>query len=440
MTVVKKVNPITGERDIRVCRDYKPINAVTKPKVWPTPRIDKILPKLTKYKYYIAVDVTSAYFHIKVREKDRKYLTFATSKGQFTPIVMPFGPIGVPAEFNAAMKQVLGRLSNEPWLTQYFDDITIGGNSKQELISQLRQVLDKFRKSNLKIKLTKCEWYKEEINVLGWTVSQGRIRPQKAKIEPILKWEWPKSIDEIKKLETFMGKVTYIGKFIPKLAELAKPIREVIHKKRILTDKDAVKGFNEIKRLITEEQHIGVIDQDKPITIWTDASDYAIGATITQKENGKDIPRGYCSYTLSPSETKWTSMVRKEALAVRKAIEHFRTEIQLHQPGMIIIKTDSRDLYHILNKNTQHIDDEIMKTKKEVNMIFAKVEHISGKDNIIADCMSRMPLTSEILNRRKEFWDDKIERTLGQIRDLPYIVKMKDNDNNSNVAQKKFAQ
>src|SRR5208282_2370048 len=107
----------------------------------------------------------------------------------------------------------------EGWLFTYFDDITIGGNTSQELMGRLKRTLECCKEFNIKIKITKCEWERPTDKDLLWK----------------------------KSLESFLGKINYLREFIPNISEKCKEIREVIRKKRPLKDQTAQKMFEEIK-------------------------------------------------------------------------------------------------------------------------------------------------------------------------------------------------
>src|SRR5262249_26508675 len=145
--------------------------------------------------------------------------------------------------------------------------------------------------------------------------------------------------------------VNYLSKFIPKLAELAKPIREVHQNKKRLEDKQVKENFEKIWKIIIGDPELKGINPQEPVIIRTDASEIAGGAVLLQKEKGILKPRGYFSTTFTETEKKWKSMVRKEALVMRKAIQHFIKDIKCLRPGWITtIQTDNQTLKNMLRK------------------------------------------------------------------------------------------
>ena len=132
-----------------------------------------------------------------------------------------------------------------------------------------------------------------------------------------------------------------------------------------------------------------MIEPGKPIKIQTDASKDATGAVLLQQNSQKQwIPRGYYSYTFTPTERKWQSMVRKEAKAVANAVIHFEKDLPVGI-GPIIIETDSSTLVNMLKQAKQHRDEEVAMAQYMIQKIMAEVNHIRGEENILADSLSR---------------------------------------------------
>ena len=418
--VTKKADPITGEKAKRVAIDYTGLNANTKMKNYPIPNIRRIVEKSTLFKKYILIDIKSAYNHIPVKEECQELLGFAVeNRGRFIPTRMNFGPKGAPAVFGAAMQMIFGDLYRTGWFYQYFDDLTICGNTTKELMERFEIVMQKIEQYNLTIKLTKCEWEKEEINILGSRISKGSQKIQPKYLEAVKQWKLTSE-----NAESFLGMINYLSKFIPNLAELTKPIREIVERpkekkgglkppKRSVNDPEVIRNFEKIRQIILNDPELKGIDPNKPVTIRTDASDIAGGAVLMQEENKILKPRAYFSTTFNETERKW-HILRKEALVLRKAVQHFKKDIKCLRPGWITIQTDNQTLKNMLKKPQQHDDTEIQYAAYEVAQIFANVEHIKGSENFIADFLSQ---------KRKTIQPSNEERLLVGIMDNPdYIV------------------
>ena len=171
--VYKKANLITGEKEPRVCFDYKGLNANSKNIGYPIPRIHIIKQMMKRHSLFTGIDITSAYNHIEVEEDTRRLLQFAVDKlGKYEPLRMPFGPKGAPGIFATAMQQTFQDLYPTGWFGQYFDDLTVAANSEQELLSRLVMVFERIKAKKLTVKLTKCDWNKKELHILGGVITQ----------------------------------------------------------------------------------------------------------------------------------------------------------------------------------------------------------------------------------------------------------------------------
>ena len=233
-TAKKKDNEITGSKNrLRVCVDYKPINTVTEIISFSIPSKEEILESIGQWEMYITIDISSAYTHILIPKQYRHYLAFSTKNSEkYQPTVMNFGGKCMPMIFAAAMRRVFRPLINNGWFYQYFDDLTIGGNNENDLIKKFTQVLQLCQKANLKIKLTKCDWFKREIKLLGWIISKEGRRIDPKHVKAIEDWKWPTDPEQIvKNLQAFKGLVNYCARFIPNLAEKESYLQKAIKDK-----------------------------------------------------------------------------------------------------------------------------------------------------------------------------------------------------------------
>src|SRR5256885_7444435 len=157
-------------------------------------------------------------------------------------------------------RRVFRPLINNGWFYQYFDNLTIGGNNEEDLTKKFNKVLQLCKEANLKIKLTKCDWFKKEIKLLGWIISKNGRKIDPKHIKTINNWKWPEKTDTIvKELQAFNGLINYCARFIPNLAEKQHYIQRAIKNKNI-ADKEAQKAFEEIKTEIKKDRQLGRID------------------------------------------------------------------------------------------------------------------------------------------------------------------------------------
>ena len=137
---------------------------------------------------------------------------------------MPFGASNAPATFQRLIENCLGDL-NLRWCVVYLDDIIVYGKSPEEILERLGAVFEKLRKAGLKLKPSKCAFFKEQIQFLGHIVSKEGISTCPEKVHAVQEWPTPKTIND---LRSFLGFVGYYRKFIKGFSQIAKPLNSLL--------------------------------------------------------------------------------------------------------------------------------------------------------------------------------------------------------------------
>ncbi|GBG93209.1 hypothetical protein CBR_g60597 [Chara braunii] len=178
-------------KDLRLCIDYRKLNAQTVKNAGPLPRIDDLLERLGSATYFSKLDLKSGYHQIEIQPQDRYKTAFKTRYGHFEWVVMPFGLTNAPATFQAAMTTEFRDLLDRSVLI-YLDDILVYSSPLDEYIIHLRVVLNRLRLAKYKANLDKCEFAKQELEYLGHFVTPKGIRPLADKIQAIVDWPEPR--------------------------------------------------------------------------------------------------------------------------------------------------------------------------------------------------------------------------------------------------------
>ena len=200
-------------------------------------------------------------------------------------------------------------MADIPGCDAIVDDILIWGRNIKEHDATLKKVLDRCRINNLKLNEEKLEFRKSSVTYVGHVLSDKGVKPDSEKCRAINEMEEPKDISE---LQTFMGLVQYLGKFIPNLSEVTAPLRK-------LQEKDVIwhwhaeqqQSFNKLKQLITEAPVLRFYDPRKELTLSVDASSKGLGAVLIQEEQ----PVAYASRALTKCQMNY-AQIEKEALAI----------------------------------------------------------------------------------------------------------------------------
>ena len=167
--------------DIRMCVDYRRLNAVTKRPIFPIPDAQQLFDTLEGSCYFSTLDLSQGYHQVPVAENDIPKTAFTTRRGQFEYLRMPFGLCSAPATFQLLMHTVL-RSENWTKCLIDLDDILVFGKTGEEHEDRLRTVLQRIREAGLKLSPEKCHLFQREVSYLGHTVSSKGIHTSSEKI------------------------------------------------------------------------------------------------------------------------------------------------------------------------------------------------------------------------------------------------------------------
>lgn len=383
--LVQKKMDATGEIKYRMVIDYRRLNEITVDDKYPLPNITDLFDRLGKSVYFSTIDLASGYHQIEVAKEDRQKTAFSTQGGHFEFKRMPFGLKTAPATFQRAMDSVLRGLQGIHCLV-YLDDIIVYSNSLQEHIQKLRKVFDRLRQTNLKVQLDKTEFLRKEVLYLGHTITKDGLKPNDDKVKAVLNFPLPKTQTEIK---SFLGLIGYYRKFIRDFAKITKPLTTCLKKNhKIIINEEYIKAFQQCKELLTSAPLLQYPDFEKPFVLTTDASNFAIGAVLSQGQIGSEKPIAYGSRTLNDAETRY-STIEKELLAIVWAIKHFRPYLYGRK---FIIYTDHRPLAWL--DSIKEPNSKLTRWRLNLASYNYEIQYKNGKQNTNADALSRIKLNA----------------------------------------------
>lgn len=381
--VVPKKLDASGKRKWRLVIDYRKLNDKTVEDRYPIPNISDILDKLGRCIYFSTLDLASGFHQIEVNEKDIPKTAFSVEHGHYEFLRMPFGLKNAPSTFQRVMDNILREHIGIRCLV-YMDDIIVFSASLQEHIENLAKIFECLRKFNMKIQLDKCEFLRKEVAFLGHIITPDGVRPNPDKIKVIREWPLPKSEKE---LRGFLGVLGYYRKFIKDFALIAKPLTNCLRKgETIQHTKEFVDAFHRFKQILTSSSILQYPDFSQQFIVTTDASNHAIGAVLSQGTIGSDKPIAYASRTLSQSEEKLPA-IEKELLAIHWGCKYFRPYLFGRK---FVLYTDHKPLTYGLN--LKNPNDKILKWMVELREFDFEVRYKPGKQNVVADALSRIPL------------------------------------------------
>ena len=368
---------------LRPCIDYRKLNEITKKNRYPLPRIDELQDRLLGAKWFTAIDVRDAYYRIRMKEGEEWKTAFKTRWGLYEYQVMPFGLTNAPASFQELINDTL-REYLDIFVVAYLDDILIFSKTYKEHVGHVKKVLTNLREKDLPIKLSKCEFHKHAIGFLGYRVSDQGIGPDPDKVKSIQ--EWPEPTD-VKGVQALLGILNYYRRMIQGFSHLAGPLTALTKKDATFHfGKECRDAFKALKDRLTTEPILAIFDPEKEATVDTDASDYAIGARLTQKaEDGKARTVAYYSRKMTGPELNY-DIHDKELLAVVEALKQWR--VYLEGPKYPVqIYTDHKNLlYWTTTKQLNRRQVRWAETLASYNFV---INHVRGTENTCADALSR---------------------------------------------------
>ena len=307
---------------LRMCVDYRRLNAVAVADAYPMPRVDDLIDSLGKAKYITTLDLARGYWQVPVQEESRPHTAFTTPYGLFQFKVMPFGLHGAPATFQRMMDGLLAGCSG--FAAAYLDDVVIFSTDWGDHIRHIHSILGKLREAGLTIKPKKCQFAMDQCTYLGHVVGNGEVRPDKSKIQAVKDFPTPATKRQVR---AFLGLTGYYRKFIADYAELAVELTDLTKKdapSRVRWTAACEKAFQALKGKLCSAPVLRSPNFDKQFILQTDASDRGVGAVLSQyDDDGTDYPVAFFSRKLLPREVRY-STIEKECLAIKVATHAFR--------------------------------------------------------------------------------------------------------------------
>ena len=387
----------------RLVVDYRGLNEQTEHDSYSLPLIDSILQKQQKKRIFTVLDLKHGYHQMPLHPDSRPCTAMSTPLGPMQWKVVPMGAKNGNAAFQRMMEDLLGPVRD--CADPFVDDIIIGSGTENmtedELMDahekDLRRVLSELDKHNMVCKPTKASLFVKEVEFAGHVVGHGQRRPMPGKLASLHHWEKPQTISE---LRSFMGFCNYYSGYVRMYAELSGPLHKMLQvgkfdgrkgsKKKLAWTPEAEDAFNSLKERLLGQLGLFLVDPDKGFVLRTDASDYAVGAVLEQvRDDGTHVPVAFWSRILAEGQRRTWTAREKKTYAIVCALRKWSGHIGL-QP--VVVCTDHQSLQ---SWHKEHVDTPSGPAARRARWheTFAKfdlsVVYVPGKDNTVADCLSR---------------------------------------------------
>ena len=268
--IVKKPNG-----SLRICLDPTDLNKYIVRPVCNSRTLDDVSHQLKDAKYFSVFDATKGFFHLPLSTKSRLLTAMLTQEGVYVFNVLAMGLCNAGDLFESALRDLL---SGPPGVKNIADDILVFGSTQEEHDANVIRFLERCLEIDLHLNPDKVKINCKSVPFFGIVLTADGIKPDPKKVETIKKWPMPRNITE---LQSFLGSVNYLSRFIPGLSRLCKPLQVLIKKNSEYVWTDVYdRVFQELKDRVSEDCLIQFYDPHKPLFIECDASKHGIGCVM----------------------------------------------------------------------------------------------------------------------------------------------------------------
>jgi len=325
----------------RMVVNYKAVNNATIGDSHNLPCMQELLTLLRGKNIFSTFDCKSGFWQVLLDEESQLLTAFTCPDGHYQWKVVPFGLKQAPSIFQRHMQNALRGLEN--YCTVYVDDIIVFSDSEEKHYFHVLTVLKTIEKHGIILSKKKANLFKTKINFLGLEIDQGTHCPQNHILENIHKFS--NVIEDKKHLQRFLGVLTYAEGYIPKLAELRKPLQVKLKKDYVWewkqSDTDYIK---KIKKNLTSFPKLYLPQKEDFLIIETDASNDFWGGVLKAKTTEKEEICKYTSGSFKQAERNYHSN-EKELLAVKNTISKFSIYLT---PVKFLVRTDNKNFTFFL--------------------------------------------------------------------------------------------
>ncbi|XP_041926157.1 uncharacterized protein LOC121689966 [Alosa sapidissima] len=398
--------------DLRICTDFRWLNARTVKDAHPLPHQADVLAALGGNVFFSTMDLTSGYYNVPLHEEDKKYTAFSSPLGLHEYNRLPQGLCNSPATFMRMMLSIFGD-QNFLSLLCYLDDVLVFGRSEAESLQRLRMVFERLKEHNLKLSPAKCNFLRRSVKFLGHIISQEGVASDPDKVEAIVNVSQSDLMEadgvtpSASKIRSFLGMVVYYQHFIENCSVLARPLFSLTGgskrprrgkgvakpvQKRKLCPQDwspeCTEAFQNLKSALVSSVPLAHPDFTKPFLLSVDASTSGLGAVLSQVQPNEDKARpiAFASKSLNHAQSKYPAH-RLEFFAMKWAIcDKFSHWLRGHR---FTVWTDNNPLKYVLTK--PKLDACEQRWVARLAPFDFDILYIPGPKNVVADALSREP-------------------------------------------------
>ena len=334
--------------ELRLCVDYRGLNEITIKNRYPLPLVNELLDRLNGSTVFSKLDLRNAYHRIRIKEGDEWKTAFRTRYGHYEYLVMPFGLTNAPATFQAYINRALRGLV-DVFCIVYLDDILVFSRDEEEHYRHLEAVIERLHRVDLYANPKKCEFFKDEVEYLGFLVNKSGIRMDPARVKTIKEWPRPKTYRDI---QVFLGFCNFYRRFIYGFSGIVRPLQLLLHglkngkKPGSITDVEwqapQQQSFEKLVNVFTAAPVLRHYDPTLRVRVEVDASSTACAGILSLLWEDGWYPIAYCSKKFTGAELHYP-IYDKELYAIVYSFKQWRHYLE-GAPGTIEVWSDHENL------------------------------------------------------------------------------------------------
>ena len=377
---------------LRICLDPTDLNPHIIRPVCNSNTLDDIIHKLKHAKHYAVFDAIKGFFHVPLDDKSKLLTVMLTPLGVFIYNVLAMGLSNANDIFEQCLQDILHDL---PGVLNIADDILVFGETYEEFKGNVLKFLDRCIEKDLHLNADKFKLNCEAVPSFGHLLTKNGIKPDPKKVEAIHNWPIPQNITQ---LQSFLGAINYLAKFIPHLSALHAPLQDLLKSdSEYVWSENHQICFEQIKDAVCKDVTLKFYDPNLPIYIETDASQKGIGVVLLQPldknytldEHG--IPTSlmlvaFASKTLTDAECNYAN-IERELLGVVFGVTHFK---HFTFGNDVHVITDHKPLVSLLKKSLVACSSRLSRLMLQIVDFSLKVLYQPGRKMVISDALSRL--------------------------------------------------
>ena len=371
---------------IRLCGDYRPINPFISIPQEPIPHVQQSLAKAAGWKVFVDLDMTNSFHQIPLDEASSNLLSVSTPWGLYRPLFLPEGVGPASGILQSIVRRVF--IDYEEWIIVIFDNFLILASDYADAAKKLDLALRRCREHGLVLKMKKSWIGSTNVTFFGYDVHPGTWSLSQSRKDAISALVFPTTQ---KQMQSFLGAANFFHTHIPNYASWASDLYECTAAsfdwKSLTWPKDYRNLFETFKTAIQASVILHFPDYNLPWIIRSDSSDNAVGAVLFQEftdSSGTIIhqPITFASHKYSGAAVNWDTY-KKEAYAIYYAVCQFGYYLT---GKTFVVETDHRNLVWMETS----LVPIIIRWRVLLQSYSFQIKHISGKENGVADWISRM--------------------------------------------------